>query len=307
MFWARVRHVRVLPQELLLLAQDGHLFLDGFVRFPQQYALQEGGAIRHCADDGRLLLSLPERAFAVEAPCVWLGAGSDHFRWMFESLARLWVIEQQPELRDLPLVVQHSLTNWQKELLQLLGYDAKRRIEVPLDASLDCRELYAASLVSTGHLIAPVAIQHLRRAFARCLDPVDDAPQRIYLSRRGMATRRLANEIELMPLIEQHGFVAVDAESLSAAEQLALFQSAQVILGVEGAALVNLLIAPAQAKVGVIVARGLYQPRYCCISATIGHDFTYLCAEPDYASHPALAECDVTLPRELLQAFLATL
>ncbi len=307
MFLARVRKVRVLPTELLLLAHDGHLFLDGFVRFPEQYALQEGGAIRHCADDGRLLLSLPKRTLAVEAPCVWLGAGADHFRWMFESLARLWVIEQEPELHDLPLIVQHSLTRWQDELLQLLGYDAKRRIEVPPDAMLECRELHAASLVSAGHLISPVAIQHLRRALGLRIEPAVDAPRRLYLSRRAMATRRLANESELMPLLEQHGFIVVEPESLSAAEQLALFQSAQVILGVEGAALVNLLIAPMQAKVGVIVARGLYKPRHCYVSAPIGHDFTYLCAEPDYASHPALSDCDVTLPRELLQAFLATL
>jgi len=203
--------------------------------------------------------------------------------------------------------MQHALTRWQDELLQLLGYDAKRRIEVPPDTMLECRELHAASLVSAGHLIAPVAIQHLRRELARRIEPVADAPQRIYLSRRGLATRRLANELELMPLLEQHGFIAVDAETLSAAEQLALFRSAQVILGVEGAALVNLLIAPAQAKIGVIIARGMYKPSYCYLSAPIGHDFTYLCAEPDYASHPVLAECDVTLPRELLQAFLATL
>jgi tetratricopeptide (TPR) repeat protein len=306
-FVAQVRQVRILPKELLLLSADGRLLLDGFVRLPQQYALREDGAIRHCADDGRLLLSLPGRSLAVETPCVWLGAGSGHFQWMFESLARLWAIEQQAELRDLPLIVQDALTRWQDELLQLLGYDAARRIEVPPDAMLECRELHAASLVSAAHFISPVAIQFLRRALGRRIEPLADAPRRVYLSRRGAATRRLANEADLLPLLEQHGFVAVQAESLGAAEQLALLQSAEVILGVEGAALVNLLIAPAHAKVGVIVARGLYQPRHYYLSAPIGHDFTYLSAEPDYASNPALAECDVTLAPGLLQAFLARL
>lgn len=304
-FLARVARVRVLPKDLLLLSSDGHLFLDGFVRFPQQYALREGGAIRHCADDGRLLLALPERCMAVDEPCVWLGAGSSHFQWVFESLARLWVIEQQPALQDLPLIVQASLTRWQEELLQLLGYGPDERIEVPADAMLECRELHAASMVTVAHFISPVAIQHLRRQLARRIAPAIDAPRRIYLSRRGAATRRLANEAELLPLLDQHGFVAVDAEGMSAAEQLALFQCAEFILGVEGAALVNLLIAPAHARVGVIVARGLYQPRHYYVSAPIGHDFTYLCAEPDYASHAVLAECDVVLPREVLQAFLA--
>ena len=304
-FLARLTRVRVLPKDLLLLSPDGQLFLDGCVPSAGQYALREGGAIRHCADDGRLLLALPKRCLAIDAPCVWLGAGSGHFQWIFESLARLWAIAQQPELQDLPLLVQDSLSHWQDEMLQLLGYDAKRRIEVPADAMLECRELHAASLVTAGYFIAPVAIQHLRRELARRMAPAADAPRRIYLSRQGAATRKLANEAELLPLLKEHGFVVVHPESLSATEQLALFQSAELILGVEGAALVNLLIAPAHARVGVIVAHGLYQPRHHYISAPVGHDFTYLCAEPDYASHAVLAECDVTLAREVLQTFLA--
>jgi capsular polysaccharide biosynthesis protein/cytochrome c-type biogenesis protein CcmH/NrfG len=306
-FMARLAQVRVLPKELLLLTRDGRLLLDGVVGFAQQYALREGGAIRHCADDGRLLLLLPQRCVEVDEACVWLGAASGHFQWVFESLARLWVVEQKQGLQDLPLIVQDTLTRWQDELLQLLGYGEKRRIAAPTDAMLECRELHAASMVSVGFFVSPVAIQHLRREFGRRIAPATDTPQRIYLSRRGADTRRLANEDELLPLLEQHGFVAVHAESLSAVEQLALFRSAEVILGVEGAALVNLLIAPAHAKVGVIVARGLYRPRHYYVSAPIGHDFTYLSAEPDYASHAALAECDVTLPRESLQAFLAAL
>ena len=303
-FVARIAQTRVLPQELLLLSADQQLFLDGCVAFANQYVMREGGAIQHCADDGRVLLKVPERCLAIDAPCVWLGSGSGHFQWLFESIARLWTIAQQPELLDLPLLVQHALTPWQDEILRLLGYGAERRIEVPADGMLECREIHAASLVTAGHFIAPVAIQHLRRELARRITPAADAPRRIYLSRRGAATRRLANEAELLPLLEQRGFVEVHPESLSAAEQLALFQSADLILGVDGAALVNLLIAPAHAKVGVIVARGLYQPRHHYVSAPIGHDLTYLCAEPDFASHAALTECDVTLPRAALEAFL---
>jgi len=304
-FLARLRGARVLPKDLLLLSSDGHLFLEDCVRLAQQYALREGGAIRHCADDGRVLLAVPGRSLALDAPCIWLGAGSGHFEWLFESLARLWVIAQQPELRDLPLLVQDKLTRWQDEMLQLLGYGAERRIEVPADAMLECRELHAASLVMAGNVIAPVAIQHLRRALAQRPGPAPDGPRRIYLSRQGAATRRLANEAELLPLLESQGFVVAHTETMSAAEQLALFRCADLILAAEGAALVNLLVAPAHARVGVITARGLYQPQYYYLSAPIGHDFTYLCAEPDYASHAALAECDVTLPREILEAFLA--
>ena len=303
-FLSRMSSVRVLPKELLLLSADGQLFLDGLVPFPQQYALREGGAIWHCADDSRLLLKLPRQCRSVEQPCVWIGTGGGHFQWLFESLARLWAVEQQPSLASLPLLVQPDLNRWQDELLQLLGYGAERRIEVPADTMLECSELHAASLVSAGHFISPVAIQYLRRALAKRVAPAADAPRRIYLSRQGMTTRRLANEAELLPLLEQHGFAVVQVQTLGAAEQLALFQGAELILGMEGAALVNLLIAPSHARVGVIMARGLYQARHYYVSAPIGQELTYLCAEPDFASNPMLSECDVVLSRAVLQEFL---
>jgi len=90
---------------------------------------------------------------------------------------------------------------------------------------------------------------------------------------------------------------------MSAAEQLALFQSAEFILGVEGAVLVNLMVARRMPASGHRRARPVSAAHYY-VSAPIGHDFTYLCAQPDYASHAVLAECDVVLPREVLQAFL---
>lgn len=303
-FLARIAHAQVLPRELLLSA-DGRLFLEGCVSFDKQYVLREGGAIQHCADDGRVLLRQPERSLAVDTPCIWLGSGSDDFQWLCESLARLWAIAQQPELQDLPLLVQDGLSRWQDEMLQLLGYGAQKRITVPADALLDCRELHAASLVTAGHFIAPVAIQHLRRELTRHTNPAAAAPQRIFLSRQGSATRRLANEAVLLPLLRQRGFSVVHCEHMGANEQLALFRSAQVILGVEETALLNLLVAPAHARVGVIVARGRYQPRLHYLAAPIGQDLTYLSAEPEFASHAVLAECDLTLPPGILDAFLA--
>ena len=304
-FLARIARVRVLPQELLLLSHDGQLFLDGCVSFEKQYVLREGGAIQHCADDGRLLLRLPERRIAIDAPCIWLGSGSDNFQWLCESLARLWTITQQPDLQDLPLLVQDGLSRWQDEMLQLLGYAAQKRITVPADAVLECRELHVASLVTAGYFIAPVAVQHLRRELMRHATPAADAPRRIFLSRQGAATRRLGNEAALLPLLRQRGYTVVHSDGMSASEQLALFQSAEVILALEEDALVNLLIAPAHARVGVIVARGRYLPRHHYLSAPIGQDFTYLSAEVDFASHAVLAECDLLLPPEVLEAFLA--
>jgi len=297
----------VLPRELLLLSADEQLFLEGCVSFAKQYALREGGAIQHCADDGRVLLRLPQRTRTIDEPCIWLGGcASGGFQWLAENLTRLWAVAQQPELKGVPLLVPQSLSRWQDEMLQLLGYDAARRIKVPDDALLECRTLHAASLVSAKYFIAPMAVQHLRRELQRLTAEDPKAPRRIFLSRQDAAARRLANEAELLPLLRQSGFIVMHPERMRTSEQLAVLRSAEVVIGVEGAALSSLLVAPAHARVGIIVARGRYEPRHHYLCAPIGQDCTYLSAEPDYASHALLAECDITLAPEVLRAFLAT-
>jgi len=66
-FLARVARMRVLPQDLLLLSSDGQLFLDGFVRLPQQRAAR-GRRDPAFADDA-VCAGLPERCCAGQA-CV---------------------------------------------------------------------------------------------------------------------------------------------------------------------------------------------------------------------------------------------
>jgi tetratricopeptide (TPR) repeat protein len=156
-FVAEVDAALVLPGELLAMAPGGSIFIDGLAS--QAYKrLYTSRFVVHAADDGRLLLVLPEKTLDIDAPCVLLGAAASYFEWIFECLARLWAVRQRPSLDSCPLVVQSGLTHWQKETLEMLGYGRERLIEVPEDAALRCKELHLASLVSVGHFIAPVAI-----------------------------------------------------------------------------------------------------------------------------------------------------
>jgi len=68
-------------------------------------------------------------------------------------------------------------------------------------------------------------------------------PQRIYLSRKGVPTRRVANEEAVLAQLKPHGFVAVQSEQLSLGEQIALFRGATHIVAPHGASLTNLLHA----------------------------------------------------------------
>ena len=75
-------------------------------------------------------------------------------------------------------------------------------------------------------------------------------PERIYISREDSQNgRRLTNEAELFERLEGLGFVRVVLSRLSHAQQVGLFTSAKIIVGVQGAGMVNHIFAPEDAHV----------------------------------------------------------
>ena len=65
--------------------------------------------------------------------------------------------------------------------------------------------------------------------------------RKIFLSREGMARRRLSDEAQLLAALQAEGFVAVRMEDLSGADQLATVTQADVIVGPHGSTLTSLL------------------------------------------------------------------
>lgn len=68
-------------------------------------------------------------------------------------------------------------------------------------------------------------------------------PERVYLSRRRAAHRKLVNEDELMTALDRRGFQRVELETLPWVEQVALFRGARVVVAPHGAGLANLVFA----------------------------------------------------------------
>jgi len=302
----RLRDVEIAPKDFWVLAERQFALIDGLVNWAQHYA-QRSRYVVHQSDDGRLLLDLPSQVQDVDAPCAILGGGGDLYAWMFEGVARLWGLEQRAAAAALPLVVPDSLDRDRLELLQRLGVGDERLLPLAEDRMLRCRELWLSALPILGDWASPMAVQYLRRKFLGLLREPCGRRRRLYISRRDCDTRHLANENELLPLIEAKGFEVVRRENLSLLELLAAFSEAEAILAADDDALACLVVAPQGARVGTIASKGIYRPRAYCVSAQIGHAFTYLQAEPVFASHSAHAECDVSLLADSLREWLNSL
>ncbi len=70
-------------------------------------------------------------------------------------------------------------------------------------------------------------------------------PRRLYVSRNRGRSRRLLNEEAIVDVVRSCGFVVVHPETMAFADQVAMFRDADIVVGNYGAALTNVVFAPA--------------------------------------------------------------
>jgi hypothetical protein len=172
-----------------------------------------------------------------------------YFHWLIDFVPRvelLWRSGRSPDDIDY-FWVGGTQRRFQRETLQALG--------IPLEKCRDSNQLnyvradrlVVPSFTSALGWASPAVVRSLRQRFlpwAAQRSQRETFPKRIYITRRHAHYRRLVNEVELLPVLEQAGFVTVALESLSLAEQIQLFASVEAVIAPHGAGLTNLVFAP---------------------------------------------------------------
>ncbi|MEE3627363.1 glycosyltransferase family 61 protein [Nitrospirillum sp. BR 11752] len=145
-----------------------------------------------------------------------------------------------------------------------------RVIEMPDTATWRFANLlYVTPLHRPPMVKWPPAMAKLKAAFVEQGTQVVQG-QRLYLSRADADTRRLANEDELSGLLDQHGFKTVFTNGMSLADQAHLFSSAEVVMGVKGAALTNLLFCAPEATAICLSPGDFVDPFFWDIAGQMG-------------------------------------
>ena len=301
-FCARLENVEVLPGEFSVLSADRQLFVDGLVNWAQYYQ-QRGIYLHHQSDDMRVLLKIPAQVIDVDASCVLLGGGGDAYSWMFETLPRLWSIEQQPDLGSHPFLVPEGLATERLAMLEEIGISADRLHFLSMGRTFRVRELIAPSLLCVGDWVPPIALQFLRRKFAAA-DVSQQGGGRYFLSRSGKTTRRLLNQDELWPAFQAAGFETIDVAVTTPLELMRSLRSASAVISIDDETLANLPVVPQGAWIGAITSNGLYRPRAHLIASQLGQNLVYLVGESRFGNDQTLEECDIVLPEAILAEFI---
>jgi hypothetical protein len=224
---------------------------------------------------------------------------NNYYHWIVEFLSRFWIIDQYPEYKHLPLIIDAHLHPNFLEALKMANSDERSFIPIRYGEGYRVKKLIipsklafmpmnlknGVSLSYTHDAVSPLAIAFLREKFGverRVLNQRQS--RRIYISRKTGKYRKLLNEEEIEHLFKKYGFVVVRPELLSFQEQLDIFSSAEIIAGPTGSAFTNMIFSPSSTKIILFHTHTSYL--FSSIAHIIGQDLIYVTGVDVAGTHP---------------------
>jgi capsular polysaccharide biosynthesis protein/Flp pilus assembly protein TadD len=189
--------------------------------------------------------------------------GSNYYHWVVEHLSRILVLELADVPADVPLLVDAEVMRVPQLVEALRAVDTTGRRVLQLDPGVEYRvrrllipgPLFWAAPNLRDHLqlevgdnlVAAEAVAFLRSRLASPAGPATGR-RHLYVARRARtAGARLVNEDAVRRVFVDLSFEIVAPDTMTFDEQRALFADAAVVASETGAALTNMLLAPASA------------------------------------------------------------
>lgn len=162
-----------------------------------------------------------------------------YFHWLTDALTRLFVV--QDRLPDSLLMLPGKYAEYDFVAPTLYAFGVTR-----INFIYDHEKVELRSLLMPSHTAPPghfkgEAIRGVRNVLLSAYGDSSADGERIYISRRRATKRRIANEDELIPVLNNFGFQIICAEELSFAEQVRVCSRARYIVSNHGAGLTNTL------------------------------------------------------------------
>jgi capsular polysaccharide biosynthesis protein len=174
---------------------------------------------------------------------------SGYYHWVTENLTRLEGVEKFEECCGTKpkLIVGPELSSFQRETLELLGYEADDLIQWNTSiAKVDTLVIPSVRRAYNPGQLSPVDYSWLRNKMQSAVRERVDMTQfssKVYISRDDADRRRVTNESELFGELEKHGFERYQLEYMDTAETIALMMQADIIVGPHGAGLTDIIYA----------------------------------------------------------------
>lgn len=275
----------------IIQADNGHAIYDiKYNDTEKNYIYKDGRIILY--NDTFCLLSSTDNILRVESGIKLTAHYSwNYFHYVYEVLTKFYYLSQANLKSNTPLIVDSIIAEI-PQFEELFGFCNQSKHEIiKLDKTQRC--IVEQLILLPEALIAPQKYTNITKISAKdCIYDLNTLsflrkslmrmksekrfPRRVFLSRSKASKRRKYNENDVFQCLSSYGFAKVSPETLTVAEQIALFNGAEYIVGTTGAAFSNLLFCNSKCKALCLTNYKLFFSAFSTIAAFVGVDFVYL-------------------------------
>ncbi|MCX6823038.1 MAG: glycosyltransferase family 61 protein [candidate division SR1 bacterium] len=183
-----------------------------------------------------------------------------------------------------------------KEAINALGIKEEQIIIAKKTAYIEAENLILGSTTTIHGNIPKRAIDFLKNTFLEDHKPKKTG-KRLYISR--ITNRKVINDEEISSYLHKFGFIKYDSlDNLSIKEQAELFNSAEIIIGIHGAALTNAVFCKEGTKIIEIFHEKTVRGHYYCIANACELDYYYLLGKSIKDNRKMEMDRDMYIPIE---------
>jgi capsular polysaccharide biosynthesis protein len=228
----------------------------------------------------------------------------NYYHWVTQALPRLLLAQELSVPFTLLLPEDHQ-SDFHVESLRMLNVDFWLTLESQKVYYHVHHLLYPTHDIQIGDYHDDL-IRLLHRKLA-VMPSQHEAPVRLFVHRTTQTKRRILNEEEVLNTFLAFGFQIVEFESLSFSQQILLSGKADVLAGVHGAGLTNMLFMPAGSTVFELTTQvNGEQYYYYSLSNALSHRYFYQLCDADQIASLQVAnlKVDVALLKENIRRVL---
>lgn len=189
----------------------------------------------------------------------------NYFHWMYDVLPRLGMLWASGVPYSSLIMNPNPYGPFVEQTWAMLGLSEASVVRAGPETYIQAERLLVPSLIMSSHY-PKWATDTLRAFLLPHRDQSFSSPERIYISRRQASIRRVVNEDEVIGCLEAYGFVPLQLEEWTVAQQIQIFAEAKVIVAPHGAGLANLAFCRPATKIVELFHPEHIVPTYWMIS-----------------------------------------
>lgn len=204
-----------------------------------------------------------------------------YFHWLFDILPRIELLRHSGiDINEIDYFFLPDRLQFQQETLNILGIPKHKIISPDNYPHIQATQLIVPSFPGSVAWMPKWVCDFLKNTFLNQQNVLkSEKIERLYISRKYTANRRIINEDEIIKILDKFGFKTVVLESMSVIDQAALMANAKVIISPHGGGLSNLVFCSPGTKVIEIFSPKYVYPCYWLVSNLVELEYYYLIGE----------------------------